>query len=206
MIHTIFFDLDNTLYSRKSGIWEAIGSRINLFMLEVMHIPEQEVRPLRTRFKNEFGTTLGGLQSLFDVNEREYLDYVHDVNLAAMLTDDGRLGEMLSKIPQRKIIFTNSDSAHTKRVLDFFHIAHHFEMIIDLIAMRPYVKPQPEAYRIALDQACLESPDGCMFIDDLLENVAQAQIEGFKAIYVGDFSADYPYIKDIYGLPGILDA
>lgn len=205
MIHTIFFDLDNTLYSRESGIWEAIGARISIFMHEVLGIAEQDVMPLRMRFRDEYSTTLMGLKSMFPVDERQYLDFVHDVDLSALLVNDGRLRSMLAGIAQRKVIFTNSDNTHAMRVLSFLEIADLFDTVVDVIAMQPYVKPQPQAYRIALDMAGLASPEGCMFVDDMLENVEQAQHEGFLAVYIGEGPVAYPTLKDIFGLPDLLD-
>ncbi len=207
MIHTIFFDLDNTLYSRHSGVWEAIGDRINLFMTDVLNIPEKDVTPLRNKFRDEFGTTLMGMQSMFEVEEMAYLEFVHDVDLDAMLEDDGKLRELISAIPQRKIIFTNSDQAHARRVLNFFHVEHYFELIVDLIAMKPHIKPQPQAYQIALSLAGLESPDGCMFIDDMLENVEGASRAGFLSVYIGDNHTNQDNnltMQDIFELPKLL--
>lgn len=204
MLHTIFFDLDNTLYSRKSGIWEAIGSRINLFMTDVLDIPEEDVFPLRSRFRKDFSTTLMGLKSMFEVDVHEYLVFVHDVNLSELLADDGRLEEMLSTISKRKIIFTNSDTMHANRVLEFFNVRDQFDLIIDVIAMQPFVKPQSESYKIALNLAKIDSADGCMFIDDMLENVEQAQVEGFYSVWIGDHPIDYPTIPDVFHLPAIL--
>lgn len=205
MIHTIFFDLDNTLYSTKSGVWEAVGSRINLFMTDILRIPIYDVMPLRLRLRREFGTTLTGLQSMFEVDEREYLDFVHDVDLSAMLTDDGRLREMLSHLSQRKIIFTSSDTQHAQRVLELFNVQDLFDLIVDVIATKPHVKPQSEAYQIALKLAGLNHPGGCLFVDDMLENVQQAHREGFTSCYVGDERAEFPCLRDIFDLPALLD-
>jgi len=204
MLHTIFFDLDNTLYSRKSGIWEAIGSRINLFMKNVLRIPNADVMPMRIHYRKNFGTTLMGLKSMFEVDEMEYLEFVHDINLDAMLIDDGRLHTMLKTIPQRKIIFTNSDARHAKRVLEFFGIREMFDLIIDVIALKPHVKPQPEAYQKALGFSGFHSAEGCMFIDDMIENVAQGNQAGFISVFVGDGQIEYPSITDILQLPELL--
>ena len=205
MIHTIFFDLDNTLYSRNSGIWEAIGERINLFMTEILNIPDQDVMPLRKKFRDEFNTTLLGLQSMFDVDEMEYLEFVHDVNLSSILPDGGQLRRMLSAIPQQKVIFTNSDKAHALRVLSLLEVHDLFGLIVDIIAMKPYVKPQPQAYQIALQLAGLETPEGCMFIDDMLENVEQASEAGFLSVFVGQANETHHTINDIFQLPIFLE-
>jgi len=39
---TLFFDLDDTLYPPATGLWEAIGSRINLYMTERMGFPPEQ--------------------------------------------------------------------------------------------------------------------------------------------------------------------
>ena len=205
MIHTIFFDLDKTLYSRDSGIWEAIGERISLYMTEILHIPDQDVLPLRKKFWDEYNTTLTGLQSMFDVDEVEYLEFVHDIDLASLLSDDGQLRQMLSSIPQRKIIFTNADRAHALRVLSLLKVDDLFDLIVDLIAMKPYVKPHPQAYQLALELAGLDTPAGCMFIDDLLENVEQASESGFLSVFVGQANENHHVINDIFELPNFLD-
>jgi pyrimidine 5'-nucleotidase len=204
MIHTIFFDLDNTIYSRDSGLWEAIGNRINLYITDVLHIPEDQVYKIRQYCRDNYGTSLRGLKNLYEIDEEEYLAYVHDIDLSNILKDDGKLTKLFRLISQRKILFTNSDAAHAYRVLNFFNIRHHFDQIIDVISIKPYVKPQPEAFMKALSISNLSSPDGCMFIDDMIENIEQAKKLGFISILVGEPNEGYQHIPDIYMLPQIL--
>ena len=206
MPHTIFFDLDNTLYSRESGLWEAIGERINLFITDILHIPVEEVRGIRQYCRQNFATSLQGLKSLYQIDETEYLSFVHDIDLSKILFDDGNLSELLSSISQRKIIFTNSDAPHASRVLDFFGIRSHFDLIIDILSMGPYVKPHPQAFEKALSMAGLTSPEGCIFLDDMIENVEQGQKMGFISILVGDANEHVQHISDIFMLPDFLES
>ena len=37
------FDLDNTLYPHSCGLWNEIGNRINLYMIERLQMDPQEV-------------------------------------------------------------------------------------------------------------------------------------------------------------------
>lgn len=206
MLHTIFFDLDNTLYSRDSGLWEAIGDRINLYIREILHVHKDELPAIRRYCRENYGTTLQGLKSLYQIDETEFLAFVHDVDLSKILHNDGKLLELLPSFPQRKIIFTNSDAAHANRVLDFFGIRHYFDQIIDVLLLKPYVKPQPEAYKKALSISGLSSTDGCVFIDDMIENVVQGQEMGFLSILVGDSNESIPNIPDIFTLPQFLES
>jgi len=175
-------------------------------MLEVLQIPEADVVPLRRHFRKDFGTTFLGLKSMIEVDEMDYLNFVHDIDLNDYLTDDGSLYDMLSTIPQRKIIFTNSDKRHSERVLDFFHVLPLFDLIIDVIALKPYVKPHPEAYDKALAYSGLNTPQGCLFIDDLLENVSQGAASGFTSILIGDENPEFMTISDIFELPALLNS
>lgn len=40
----ILFDLDNTLYPKSAGLMQAIGKRMNLFMIERLGMDPSEVR------------------------------------------------------------------------------------------------------------------------------------------------------------------
>ena len=61
MFHTIFFDLDNTLYPKTSGIWELIGQRINLYITDVLQIDEEKVDSLRQYCRENYSTDLNGI-------------------------------------------------------------------------------------------------------------------------------------------------
>ena len=91
MYHTLFFDLDNTLYPADSGIWETIGVRINEFVLETTDIGEDKVTEFRDYCRETYGTTLKGLKKIYKVDDQQYLAYVHDINLSEYLINDGRL-------------------------------------------------------------------------------------------------------------------
>jgi len=207
MLHTIFFDLDNTLYPPESGVWDAIGQRINSFVMDIVGMPPEEVPAFRRYCRENFGTTLAGLKSIYQIDDDQYLDYVHDIDLSKHLVRDERLSSLLQTSPQRKIVFTNSDQKHARRVLAFLGIEEFFDQIIDIFNIYPYVKPQKESFLKALQLAGMDSPAGCVFLDDFLENVISAQELGFFSILVGKQpESDYPLqIADIYALPSLLD-
>ena len=192
------------LYSRDCGLWEAISERIDLYITDVLQIDKSMVGEIREYCRQNYHTSLQGLKSLFQINESEYLNYVHDVNLNEILTNDGKLSKMLDSIAQRKILFTNSDSLHANRVLNFFGIRSYFDIIVDLLLLSPYHKPNPEAFDKALSLAGLDNPEGCGFVDDMIENVDQAQEMGFLSILVGEVTNNHHSIPDIFKLPEYL--
>ena len=207
MAHTIFFDLDNTLYPADSGLWDVLGVRIEAFLVEVMGMKVEKITEFRCYCRDHFSTTLQGLKSLYNIDEDEYLRYVHDVELSNYIQKDKRLNHMLAALPQRKIIFTNADENHAKNVLAHLGITDFFEMIIDIRKLWPFVKPQEEAFiKKALQLTQLATSDGCIFIDDYKVNVQGASEMGFHAILVGEHTPEeFPnLIADIYELPEYL--
>jgi len=184
-IKTIFFDLDDTLYPASSGLWEAIRNRIDLYMVERLHIPKEQVHDLRHYLFSTYGTTMRGLQATKHIDAQDYLDFVHDVPVAEYITANPALRIMLSGLTQRKVIFTNADVKHAMRVLERLQVSDCFTQIIDILSVAPYCKPQEEAFQMALRLAGTGSASKCMLVDDGLPNLATASRLGFYTVRVG---------------------
>jgi putative hydrolase of the HAD superfamily len=207
MFHTIFFDLDNTIYPADCGLWEAIGMRIELFLIEEMHMQLSGIHEFRLYCRENYGTTLQGLKSLYQINEDDYLKYVHHVDLSQYLVKDPNLAGMLRSLTHRKIILTNADEAHARNVLSYLEIEDQFADIIDVKKMSPFVKPEPESYQKALDLTGLSSASGCVFVDDYLPNVVAAEQSGFLGILISaNHHSDFPHrVESLFDLPDFLE-
>lgn len=184
-INTLIFDLDDTLYPPSSGVWDAIGVRIDQFILDNLDIPPEKVTVVRDDLFHEYGTTLRGLQIVYGVDPYKYLNYVHNVPIEDYLQPNPTLREILGQIDARKTIFTNSDQNHALRVLDRLSLGGIFERIIDVMDVAPYCKPMPEAFQRALNILGNPDPSSCIVIDDSLRNVDAARNMGFHTILVG---------------------
>lgn len=182
---TIFFDLDSTLYSHDSGLWEAIADRINLYMRDIMGLPPDQISDLRRKYYLEYGTTLRGLHQNFSVDQAEYLNFVHDVPMQSYLQPAPKLRTMLLSIPHRRWVYTNSDKNHARRVLSALEIEDCFEGIIDIWDQSPYCKPQPESFQQALKFVGDPEPQACVFLDDSPRNLVSAKEMGFFCILIG---------------------
>jgi pyrimidine 5'-nucleotidase len=205
-IKTIFFDLDDTLYPRSSGVWPTIGNRIEAFMHLKLGLSLDEIPAMRRSLFKTYGTTLRGLQIDHHVDPREYLAYVHDIPLHQYLQPIPSLREMIAAYPQRKIIFTNADSEHAGRVITTLGLEDCFEKIIDILDISPYCKPMPQAFQIALRLAGDLAPHECLFIDDNPSNLQTAVGLGFQAVCVGhdELNMDtFPIIPDLLSLPSV---
>jgi len=207
-ISTLLIDLDDTVYPFSSGLWGVIKKRIDLYMLERMHLPADDIPQLRTSLFTQYGTTMRGLQTLYHVDERDYLAFVHDVPVGNYLTPDPALRAMLKALPQRKVIFTNADRGHAARVLHALDLEGVFEQVIDILDISPYCKPMQEAFDIVLKRLKIDDPRSVLMADDGVRNLAAAHNQGMATVRVGseEPGADYDAaIMSLVKLPAVLD-
>ena len=116
MIHTILFDLDDTLYPRSAGIMGEIRSLILDFIRTRLDLPAEEADALRELYLQTYGTTMRGLQVNHQIDPEEYLLHVHDITLHEYLQPNPELDAVLDAAPQDMVIFTNASREHAERV------------------------------------------------------------------------------------------
>jgi len=186
---TLLIDLDDTLYPASCGLWGVIRTRIGLYIMDRLGISAEKAQQVRNDLFKQYGTTLRGLQTVYQIDEEDYLQYVHDVPLKDYIHPDPLLRQVLSAFPQRKVIFTNADANHAHRVLDVLGLEDLFEQIIDIHSFQPYCKPMPESFLIALDRLN-ENAGQCVLVDDSLPNLAAAHALGFYTVWISDKPAN----------------
>lgn len=179
---TVFFDLDDTLYPETCGLWPAIKERMNLYMRERMGFAPADVPRLREKYFREYGTTLRGLQANHKMNVDDFLAYVHDLPLRDYLTPDPTQRSVIASLPTRRLVFTNADVSHARRVLAALELEGLFDSIVDVNAVAPYCKPMPESFRIAMDAAGETDPARCVMIDDLPRTTRAARDFGLFSV------------------------
>ena len=202
----VMFDLDNTLYPKACGLWEEIGNRINLYMIERLGMDPQDVTKQRQDFLHTFGTTLNALRRYYPVDPNDFLDFVHDIPLDQYIQYDPELDGMLARMKLRKIIFTNADAKHARRVLSRLRIMRHFESIVDIHLLDFLNKPDQRSYVKALDFVEAQ-PEECILIEDSAANIEGARRIGITTVMVGGRpgkgGADY-HIESITELEKLL--
>ncbi|MEN6555845.1 MAG: pyrimidine 5'-nucleotidase [Anaerolineaceae bacterium] len=204
-ISTLLIDLDDTVYPPTVEVWPLVMKRMFLYMRDFLGIPEDEIPAMRDRLFNRYGTTLRGLQIERGIDAKAYLDYVHDVDLSALLSPDPALRSALDRIALPKLIFTNACESHARNVLRLMDLESCFDGIIDVVAVQPYCKPEPEAYHIALELAGSPDPREVLMVDDRLENVAAASSLGMHTVLVSLLPQDgFRTIPRLALLPDLL--
>ena len=203
MLDVLLFDLDDTLYARASGLWPAIGQRINAYMIERMGLGAEAARNLRHMYLEQYGTTLNGLRAEHGIDPTEYLAFVHDLPLEQYLEPSPELDLMLARLPQRKVIFTNADAPHAERVIQRLGVTKHFERIIDVHTLNFVNKPNPRAYQQVLDMVGA-APAACLFVDDAVRNLQPAHTLGMTAVLISPAGGALPPGVD-YQIDSILE-
>ena len=183
MIHTILFDLDDTLYPRNTGIMDQIRTLMLRYICKHLGLSPEQADELRRTYFLAYGTTMRGLQINHQIDANDFLDFVHNMHMDQYIQPNPRLNEILSNIPQAKVIFTNASREHAERVLDVLGIRHQFERIVDVRDVNYESKPQPAAYRRICEILDVE-PSACLLVEDNVKNLRPAKALGMITVLV----------------------
>ncbi len=203
----VFLDLDDTMYPSTSGLWEAIGDRINLFLTDRLALDPTTAADARDRYLAEYGTTLNGLIEEHHIDPYEYLVFVHDVSLETMLRPNPDLAAMLGSLTQKRVIFTNSYLPHVERVLKRLGVESLIDQVVDIVALDFVNKPRQESYQRALELCGEAEPAACVIVDDRALNLEPAASMGMRPVLVderGQASDGLPRIRRITQLVELL--
>ncbi len=181
----MLFDLDETLYPSRCGLMTAISELMSRYMEERLKIPSSEVPILREHYYRTYGTTMRGLQIHYGIDPEDYLAYVHNLPLEDYIGPNHELDRVLAEIPLGKVVFTNASEEHARRVLKVLGVERHFSRIIDVRAVGYVAKPNPEAYRRALEFLDARG-DECLIIEDRVRNLVPAKELGMITVLVSD--------------------
>lgn len=182
-VDTWLFDLDNTLYPKESGVMAEVERRMTAFVMKVTDLPRGEAYALQKKYLAEHGLTLGGLVAHHGVDRAEFHAIFHDLSLESLAHDPDMLAA-LTRLPGRRMIFTNADEVHAERVLARLGLAELFDEVfhIESFGFRP--KPDPTAFEhMARDHGV--EPGRVAFFEDSERNLAPAHAIGMTTVLVG---------------------
>ena len=109
------FDLDNTLYSGDTKVFDQVDKKMSAYISKKLNVSIEEAKKIQKNYFYEYNTTLNGMIKNHKIDPDEFLEFVHDVDLS-FLKQDKDLENEISKIEGKKIIFTNGSKAHAKNV------------------------------------------------------------------------------------------
>ena len=179
------FDLDNTIYDIKAGLFVKISERITQYIMEVLSFTKEEANLVRSDMYKKYGLTLTGLMKEYEIAPDEYLDFIHDVTHPE-LQYEKQLKLSLKNLSGRKFIYTNASQDHAKNILSAMGIEAEFEKILDIKATQYVPKPEPKSYEIMLKSFGIFSNqiENSVFIEDTAKNLRPAKLLGLKTVWI----------------------
>jgi putative hydrolase of the HAD superfamily len=178
------FDLDNTLYHPELAIFDKIDAKMGQYIARLLQVDALEARKVQKNYFREYGTTLAGLMKHQNIEPRDFLDFVHDVDLSA-ISPQPALVEAIAALPGRKFIFTNADTPYARKVLDRLGLSELFSDIHDIYATQYIPKPEKPAYDSMLDAFGID-PVKSVFFEDMARNLRPAKAMGMGTIWINN--------------------
>ena len=181
-IDTWIFDLDNTLYSADSGIFQQVHVLMGKFVSENLNIDIKKAKELQRKYYKQHGTTLRGLMDNHGINPDDFLNKVHDLDYSIVVANKN-LNKELEKLEGRKIIYTNANKKHAYDVLKRLELTHMFKEIFDIKNANYIPKPEVLPYQQIINEFNI-NPSTTIMFDDIAKNLVPAKNVGFTSVWI----------------------
>lgn len=210
VVSFLLFDLDNTLYSASSGMFEYMHEGMSAFVAELLGVDMEAATDLRRRNTARYGSTLRWLKATREeIDIESFLERIHPTNVENYLTYSPVPREVLSAIDLPKGVLTNSPKEHAERVLRFYGIRELFDFVLDLRADDFKGKPDRSAYERAIE-ASGRPVEEILYLDDMLHYLEPFRNLGGQVALVDELdrydghAAEIPRLRSIRELPAFL--
>ncbi|KAG0377134.1 hypothetical protein BGX24_006668 [Mortierella sp. AD032] len=200
-----FFDIDNCLYHKDSGIHDVMREKIEQYFEDV-GIENNKVKSLSYRYYIDYGLAIRGL-----VIHHPDAKVDGALPLEDILSENPPLREMIKSLKiEKKWLFTNAGKHHALRVIKILGLEGLFDGMTYCDYTEPdfICKPEAASFRRAMKDAGVVHPSNCYFVDDSAANVDKALDIGWTAVHVADDPVKSNFghyqITNILELPTVL--
>mgnify|MGYP001383761302 FL=1 len=176
------FDLDNTLYSGDTKVFDQVDKKMSKFISDKLNVSIEEAKKIQKNYFHEYNTTLNGMIKNHEIDANEFLEFVHDVDLN-FLEKNEPLEKEITKLNGKKIIFTNGSKAHASNVTKRIGIEKLFDGVFDIVESDFIPKPSIEPYKKIIEKYKIE-PQYSIFIEDIARNLKPAHELGMKTVWI----------------------
>ena len=181
-ISTWIFDLDNTLYSADSGIFQQVHTLMSKFVSTHLNIDIKKATELQRKYYRQHGTTLRGLMDNHNVDPDHFLSEVHQLDYS-IVGPNFKLNRELKKLKGRKIIYTNANRQHANDILIRLELTNMFDEIFDIKTANYIPKPEASPYEQIISEFNIDPITTIMF-DDIAKNLVPAKNVGFSSVWI----------------------
>ena len=169
---------------------EYISKKLNLDL--------KVAKELQRSYFHKYDTSLNGLMIHHNIPPKEFLDYVHDIDLS-FLEKDKTLRNELESTNLRKFVFTNGSKEHVKNITTSLGIDDQFENVFDIVDAKYNPKPAAKAFDLMLEKFKID-PKETLYIEDIAKNLSIGKERGTTTVwlindeYWGKKESDKDYI------------
>ena len=176
------FDLDNTLYSGNTRVFEQVDKKMTEYISKKLQVDKEEAKKIQKNYFHKYNTTLNGMIKNHKINAHEFLEFVHDINIDFLQKDLG-LAKEIKKLDGIKIIFTNGSRKHALNVTKRLGVDQLFDDIFDIVDSDFIPKPLIEPYKKLVEKHKID-PKLCVLVEDIARNLKPAYEMGMKTVWI----------------------
>ena len=178
------FDLDNTLHNASPHIFPHINRAMTSYLQVHLGLDETAAGELRRHYWRRYGATLIGLMRHHATDPQHFLRATHDFPaLGKMVVREPGLRATLTRLPGRKLVFSNSPVHYSLAVLDALGISDLFDDVFSI--EHTNYRPKPDSYGfLKLFRRNRVRARTCIMVEDTLENLKTAKKLGMATVWV----------------------
>ena len=197
-IKNILFDCDGVLYQDLEAVFGQVSKKMTEYISKKLNLDLKVAKELQRSYFHKYDTSLNGLMIHHDIPPREFLDYVHDIDLS-FLKKDKTLRSELESTNLRKFVFTNGSKEHVKNITTSLGIDDQFENVFDIVDAKYNPKPAAKAFDLMLEKFKID-PKETLYIEDIAKNLSIGKERGTTTAwlindeYWGKKESDKEYI------------
>jgi putative hydrolase of the HAD superfamily len=197
-IENILFDCDGVLYHQLDLVFGQVSKRMTEYISNKLNIDMQKAKELQTNYFHKYNTSLNGLMIHHDIPPKEFLDYVHDIDLS-FLDEDKVLRNELENMKLKKFVFTNGSKEHVKNITTTLGINDQFDGVFDIVDAEYHPKPEARAFDLMVEKFKID-PKKTLYIEDIAKNLSIGKERGATTVwlindeYWGKKESDKDYI------------
>ena len=175
-IKNILFDCDGVLYQDLEAVFGQVSKKMTEYISKKLNLDLKVAKELQRSYFHKYDTSLNGLMIHHDIPPREFLDYVHNIDLS-FLKKDKTLRSELESTNLRKFVFTNGSKEHVKNITTSLGIDDQFENIFDIVDAKYNPKPAAKAFDLMLEKFKID-PNETLYIEDIAKNLSIGKERG----------------------------
>ena len=175
-IKNILFDCDGVLYQDLEAVFGQVSKKMTEYISKKLNIDLIKAKELQTNYFHKYNTSLNGLMIHHDIPPREFLDYVHDIDLS-FLEKDKTLRYELENINLNKYVFTNGSKEHVKNITTHLGINDQFDGVFDIVDAEYHPKPEAKAFDLMVQKFKID-PNETLYIEDIAKNLSIGKERG----------------------------